>query len=52
MPGGKTRRFEPWPFLLAGLLVGMMGISVGFYVIASQHPDPVVSSAPRPGVEE
>lgn len=36
------RRFEPWPFILAGLLVAMMTGSVSFYVIAAHHPDPVI----------
>ena len=46
-----TRRFEPWPLCLAGLLVTMIGVSLSFYWVASRHPDPVVTDSPRPGVE-
>lgn len=36
------RRFEPWPFILVGLLVAMMTGSVAFYGIAARNRDPVV----------
>lgn len=36
------RRFEPWPFVLAFLLLAMMAGSVAFLWIATVHPDPLV----------
>jgi nitrogen fixation protein FixH len=36
-------RREPWPFLLAGLLLAMMGGSLAFLAVASAHPDPLVA---------
>lgn len=45
------RRLEPWPLALAALLIAMIGICVAFYHIAAANPDPLVSHAPRPGVE-
>ena len=48
----KTRRIEPWPLLLTGLLVTMMSISIGFYFIAAHHPDPVLTQVKKPGVVE
>lgn len=42
------RRVEPWPWIVAALLASMVGISVGFLVIAIQHPDPVVPHGPEP----
>lgn len=48
MPDSRSRRFEPWPFVLAALLAGMIGISVGFLRIALDHPDaPVSTVAPE-----
>lgn len=37
------RRREPWPFLLAGLLLAMMAGSLGFLAVAAAHPDPLVA---------
>jgi len=34
------------------MLAGMIGVSLSFYWVASHHPDPLVTSAPRPGVED
>ena len=45
------RRVEPWPVALGLALLFMIGVSISFYVIASTHPDPVISVDPRPGVE-
>jgi hypothetical protein len=51
MPAEKPRRIEPWPFVIAGLLAAMIGVSMGFLRIALDHPDrPVATSeahAPR-----
>lgn len=41
-----SRRAEPWPFLVAGLLAAMIGTSMGFYRIATRFPDPVVTGDP------
>jgi nitrogen fixation protein FixH len=37
----RTRRppREPWPYALAGLLLGMIGISIAFYAVAAHYPD-------------
>lgn len=39
---GRQRRFEPWPWVLAGLLCAMIAGSLSFYAIAATHPDAVV----------
>ena len=44
------RRIEPWPWILAGLLAFMIASSIGFYLIAASHPDPVIDRTPQPGV--
>jgi nitrogen fixation protein FixH len=36
------RRFEPWPFAVAGLLAAMIAGSLAFAVVASRNPDPPV----------
>ena len=49
-PGGSLRpdgsppprRFEPWPWILIGMLGAMIATSLGFLAIASTHPDPEV----------
>ncbi|MGH0031625.1 MAG: hypothetical protein ACQGVC_17665 [Myxococcota bacterium] len=46
----EPRRFEPWPWILAGLLVFMIGTSLAFYHVAATHPDPVIDDAAHPGV--
>lgn len=51
MPTDERRRFEPWPVLVVVLLASMIGVSCSFYWIARQNPDPVVTEAPRPGLE-
>jgi hypothetical protein len=38
----SRRRFEPWPWILAGMLGAMIATSLGFLAIASTHPDPEV----------
>lgn len=52
LPGGERqrRRVEPWPIALAVALALMVGASLAFYAIAAAHPDPVVTSEPRPGL--
>lgn len=44
------RRIEPWPWILATLLVFMIAVSISFYRIAATHPDPVLETTPRPGL--
>lgn len=51
METNEPRRFEPWPWILAALLAFMIGVSISFYEIARAHPDPVLDTTPRPGVE-
>jgi len=41
----RPRRFEPWPWLVAGFLASMIGVSLTFLAIAIQNPDPVVSES-------
>jgi hypothetical protein len=36
------RRFEPWPWIIAALLLGMITTSLNFYRIAADNPDPEV----------
>lgn len=36
------RRVEPWPVALAGALLAMICVCLGFYAIAATHPDPEV----------
>jgi len=38
----ERRRREPWPIVLAALLLFMVGASLGFLRLATDHPDPVV----------
>lgn len=33
------RRREPWPFILAALLLFMIAVCVAFYAVAASHPD-------------
>ena len=33
------RAFEPWPWILAAMLASMIATSLGFFAIASAHPD-------------
>ena len=35
-------RREPWPWILAAMLLSMMSISIGFYAVAASNPDPLV----------
>lgn len=43
---------EPWPWIVAGLLGGMICISLLFFWTAVRHPDPpVVDDAYRAGLE-
>lgn len=44
------RRFEPWPWLLAGLLAAMIGSSLCLFAIASSHPDGLVGDAWEAGL--
>lgn len=41
-PNPKPRRFEPWPWILVGLLGLMISGSLTFFAIASANPDPLV----------
>ncbi len=36
------RRHEPWPWIVAGLLLTMMAVSTAFAWVAHWLPDPVV----------
>jgi hypothetical protein len=47
----ENKRFEPWPFALAGALLLMIGVSLAFLFIATTHPDPVLTRDARPGLE-
>lgn len=38
----ETRRREPWPLALAAALLAMIAVCIGFFVIATRHPDPPV----------
>ena len=40
--GDSIDRNEPWPWILASLLLTMMVIACGFAWIASAYPDPVI----------
>lgn len=42
MTAQTERRFEPWPWALAGLLLAMIAGSLAFYAVARAHPDPLV----------
>jgi nitrogen fixation protein FixH len=42
----RRRRFEPWPFVLAGGLLFMISSSLAFYAVARLHPDPLVVADP------
>lgn len=41
MPADRRRR-EPWPIALAAALCFMIGASIGFWRLATSHPDPLV----------
>jgi nitrogen fixation protein FixH len=43
----EPRRREPWPVILAALLVAMMGASIGFWRLATRHPDALVATGAR-----
>ena len=47
----SDRRFEPWPIAVACALALTIGVSIGFFVIASNNPDPMVSMESKPGLE-
>lgn len=38
----KARRWEPWPFAIAGALLAMAGVLACFLGVAISHPDPVL----------
>lgn len=38
----RGRRFEPWPWVVVGLLGSMVASSLAFYAVARSHPDPLV----------
>ena len=38
----EARRREPWPLALAAALGAMIAVCIGFYAIATRHPDPPV----------
>ena len=38
----REGRREPWPWILAVLLLSMMSISLTFYAVASSNPDAMV----------
>ena len=40
--GTRERRFEPWPWVVIGLLGFMISGSLTFYSIAANNPDPEV----------
>jgi hypothetical protein len=47
-----SRRREPWPWIVVGLLGTMISISLLFLATAVRHPDPpVVDDAYRAGLE-
>ncbi len=51
----EPRRFEPWPFALAGALLLMIGISLVFLWLSLAHPDAVLvhdAFAEEPAVAE
>ena len=39
-----SRRREPWPFAIAGLLLAMAGVLAAFLYLAVSNPDPVLVS--------
>jgi len=46
-----SRRREPWPFVVAAMLGGMIAVSLLFLWTALAHPDPpVVEDAYRAGL--
>lgn len=50
MPGTGPRRFEPWPWLLIGLLSAMIGSSLSLFAIASANRDGLVGDAWETGL--
>jgi hypothetical protein len=38
----EPRRREPWPFALAAALLAMIAVCLGFFAVATRHPDPPV----------
>lgn len=38
----ERTRFEPWPWVIAGMLGFMISGSLAFYSIAASNPDPEV----------
>jgi nitrogen fixation protein FixH len=52
LPRPPGRRFEPWPFGLALLLLAGIGASLAFFAVASANPDAeVVDDAYRAGLQ-
>jgi hypothetical protein len=43
------RRSEPWPWILAGLLLAMIATCLAFWWIAASHPDARVYAHPLAG---
>ena len=48
-PSGNER-FEPWPWVLALMVVTMMGISISLWVVAASNPDALVGDAWETGL--
>lgn len=43
MTADRTRRFEPWPWMIAALLAAMIGSSLLLWSVASAHRDGLVA---------
>ena len=46
---GRSRRIEPWPIALALALLAVVGVCIGFWVIAARNPDLELETG-RPGL--
>ena len=49
-PTREPARFEPWPWILIGLLIAMISTSLTLLRIATAHPDGVVGDAWEAGL--
>lgn len=45
------RRREPWPWVVGGLLAGMIAVCIAFAAIAYTHADVELVDRGTPGVE-
>lgn len=51
MAAEGARRFEPWPFALAGALALMIAVCLAFAFVATTRPDPeLLPGGERPGL--